>query len=98
MINTPNDRFLTCSNGVTIRRVTFKSNMPNSVARQVFCEPIIIIFCNRIKPAWNAFTEKISQATTLNDRNSEANSSTKLKCLGTSREKLPSNYLILKFN
>ena len=61
---TPTDRVLTRSNGVKIRRDTFKSKIRNDFAKQVSTRHNY--FFNRITPIWNALPEKIVQAPTLN--------------------------------
>ena len=52
------------SNGVKIRRNTFKSKSRNDLAEQVSARDSY--FFNRITPTWNALPVKIVQALTLN--------------------------------
>ena len=60
VINTPTDRILTRSNGVKIRRDTFKSKIRNDLRNRHD------YFFNRISPTWNALPENIVQVPTLN--------------------------------
>ena len=55
---------LTRSNGVKIRRNTFKSKARNDFVKQVFTRHEY--FFNRITPTWNALPIRIVQATNLN--------------------------------
>ena len=59
MVNKPKDVVLTRSNGVKIRRNTFKSKILNDFARQV------LYLFNRFTPTWYALPEKIVQAPTF---------------------------------
>ena len=64
VVNTPKFGVITRSNGVKIKRDTFKSRIRNDFARQVSARHNY--FINRITPAWNALPKKIVQSPTLN--------------------------------
>ena len=64
VVNTPKVGVLTRSNGVKIKRDTFKSRIRNDFARQVSARHNYLI--NRITSAWNALPKKIVQSPTLN--------------------------------
>ena len=64
VVNTP--KVLTRSNGVKIRRETFKSKVRNDFAKQVSTRHNY--FSNRITPTWNALPKRIVQAPTLNKK------------------------------
>ena len=64
MVNTPKAGVLTRSNGVKIRRNTFKSKVRNDFVKQVFTRHEY--FFNTITPTWNALPIRIVQATNLN--------------------------------
>ena len=57
VVNTPKVGVIKISNGVKIRRETFKSKIRNDFANQVFTRHNY--FFNRTIPSWNALPEKI---------------------------------------
>ena len=64
VVNTPKFGVITRTNGVKIKRDTFKSRIPNDFAKQVSAKHNY--FLNRIKSTWNILQKKIVQASTLN--------------------------------